>query len=90
MKPTPRTKLLIGPAKLIVPHHYYVWDVLTRGSTLLPPDAWVNSRAGSIWTGASAVRLNKDLVAPHRGTAFCFGEHVAFEKPDPKLAQSGA
>lgn len=77
-------------AKLIVPHHYYVWDVLTRGSTLLPPDEWVNGRPGSVWTSASSVLLDQDFVAPHRGTALCFGEHVAFDKPDPKLAQSGA
>lgn len=77
-------------AKLIVPHHYYVWDVLTRGSTLLPPDEWVNGRPGSIWTGAGSVRLDRAFLAERRGVALCFGEHVAFEKPDVRALRTGA
>ena len=77
-------------ARLIVPHHYYVWDVLTRGSTLLPPDEWVNGRPGSIWTDGPSVQIDRSFVQKHTGTALCFGPHVAFEKPDPRLANTGA
>lgn len=71
-------------AGLIVPHHYHVWDITTRGSTLLPPDAWVNDRTGSRWTGAGSVRLTAADVRAHRGTVLCFGGDVAFDKPLPR------
>ena len=77
-------------ARLIVPHHYYVWDVLTRGSTLLPPDEWVNGRPGSIWTDGPSISLDRAFVQEHEGRVLCFGPHVAFEKPDPRLANTGA
>ena len=71
-------------AKLVVPHHYGAWDITTRGSTLLPPDEWVNARPGSAWTEAGAITLTADQVRAGTGTALCFGNHVAFEKPLPK------
>ncbi len=77
-------------ARLIVPHHYHVWDVTTRASTLLPPDEWVRGRPGSIWAESGSVRLTAAEVARHDGVAFCFGEHVAFEKPGPMRAPGGA
>ncbi len=73
-------------AKLIVPHHYYVWDVTTRASTLLTPNEWVDSRAKSLWTQRGAVRLSREWVEQHDGQALCFGEFVAFEKPAQKAA----
>ena len=77
-------------AKVIVPHHYYVWDVTTRGSTLLPPNEWVDSRPGSRWLTAGAVSLTHEEVAACSRTALCFGEHVAFDKPNPKHDKQGA
>ncbi len=77
-------------AKVIVPHHYYVWDVTTRGSTLLPPNQWVDARLGSRWLTSGSVVLTKTEIEPHSGQALCFGEHVAFAKPDPKGAKRGA
>jgi L-ascorbate metabolism protein UlaG (beta-lactamase superfamily) len=77
-------------AKLIVPHHYGIWDVTTRGSTLLPPDEWVNGRPNSRWVGGGSLRLTADEVDRHRGDALCFGEHVAFEKPGAKGRPVGA
>ena len=73
-------------AKLVVPHHYYIWDVTTRGSTLLPPNKWVDARPDSIWASAGAVQLERQFVQCQRQRAFCFGEYVAFEKPTSKLA----
>ena len=75
-------------AKLVVPHHYGIWDLTTRGSTLLPPDEWVNARPGSIWATSGAVTLTRAAVQAHTGQALCFGEHVAFEKP--RLKEAGA
>ena len=68
-------------ARLIVPHHYGIWDVTTRGSTLLPPDKWVNGRKDSIWADSGSVRLTADFVRQQNNRVLCFGEHVAFEKP---------
>ena len=77
-------------AKVIVPHHYYVWDVTTRASTLLPPDEWVNGRAGSRWLGEGSVRLERDAVRALTGTAMCFGGHVGFVKPIKAAGDPGA
>ncbi|OZA01099.1 MAG: Zn-dependent hydrolase [Rhizobiales bacterium 17-65-6] len=67
-------------AHLVVPHHYAIWDLTMRASTLLPPDAWVNGRPGSIWTDTGAVRLTAEGVKRHDNVALCFGPHVAFDK----------
>lgn len=67
-------------ARLIVPHHYGIWDVTTRGSTLLPPDEWVNGRKDSIWADSGSVKLTADFVKQQSGRVFCFGGHVAFDK----------
>lgn len=77
-------------ARMIVPHHYGIWDVTTRGSTLLPPDEWVNARPGSRWTDSGSIRLTRAEVEAAEGIALCFGEHVAFEKPGAKERKVGA
>lgn len=77
-------------ARLIVPHHYGIWDVTTRGSTLLPPDGWVDGRPGSRWTETGSVRLRAAEVRSVSNQALCFGEKVAFDKPDPKGRPAGA
>lgn len=69
-------------AKVIVPHHYGIWDVIARGSTLLPADPWVKLREDAIWTDSGAVRLDPAFVKTQQGRVLYFGEHVAFEKPD--------
>ena len=71
-------------ARLIVPHHYAIWNVTTRASTLLPPDEWVNGREKSIWTEKGAVMLDPAFVKEQKGRILFFGEHVAFEIPDPR------
>ena len=77
-------------ARLIVPHHYGIWDVTTRGSTLLPPDDWVNGRAGSIWTENGSFRLDPEFVKQQRNRIVCFGGHVAFDKADIRSKSKGA
>jgi hypothetical protein len=65
---------------VVVPHHYYIWDVTTRGSTLLPVDAWIDAQARSRRLETSAVRYARSDLS-HDGTRVdFFGEHVAFDK----------
>ena len=77
-------------ARLIVPHHYHIWDLTTRGSTLLPPDPWVNAKPGSRWVAGGSVRLRREDVMSCSGQALCFGEEVAFAKPSTRIGQVGA
>ncbi|MDB5589893.1 MBL fold metallo-hydrolase [Enterovirga sp.] len=77
-------------ARLVVPHHYHIWDVTTRGSTLLPPDNWVNGKADPWWAGSGSVRLTPDEVRRWSARPLCFGEHVAFAKPGTKGGKAGA
>jgi hypothetical protein len=67
-------------AKVIVPHHYYVWDITTRGSTLLPPDVWVKAQPSHRWVESGSVRLRRGDVMQQSGLVLCFGESVAFDK----------
>lgn len=75
-------------AKVIVPHHYYAAGLTTRASTLLPPDEWVDGRAGSRWLEAGTFELAPGYVGAQRGLALCFGGNVAFEKSGTKDAPS--
>jgi L-ascorbate metabolism protein UlaG (beta-lactamase superfamily) len=77
-------------AKVIVPHHYYVWDITTRGSTLLPPDAWVKAQPAHRWVDGGTVRLPRDEVLRQSGLVLCFGENVAFDKAAARGVGVGA
>ena len=75
---------------IVVPHHYYTWDVMTRGSTLLPADAWVKSRPDPRWLDQGSVKLAPDYVKAQHGKVIYFGGHVAFAKPSTKTDKVGA
>lgn len=77
-------------ARVVVPHHYYVWDVMTRGSTLIAADAWVKSRSDARWLDAGAVKLAPDDVKAQQGKVIYFGENVAFAKPGTRTDKVGA
>jgi len=79
----------LGP-HVIVPHHYYTWDVMTRGSTLLPPDESMKSRPDPRWLDEGSLRLAPDYVKAQHGKVICFGGHVAFAKPSTKADKVGA
>lgn len=75
---------------IIVPHHYYAWDIMTRGSTLLPADEWVRERPDARWLSEGTVALETDYVKGCAGQVIYFGGNVAFAKPDPKANKVGA
>ena len=66
-------------AKVIVPHHYAIWNVTTRASTLLPPDPWVDQQKNVRWLDHGSAKLDSAYVKEQAGTVICFGEHVAFD-----------
>ena len=66
--------------KVVVPHHYYIWDVTQRASTLLPADAWVDAQSRARRLTGPAARYTAAGLAAHSTTIDFFGEHVAFDK----------
>ena len=72
-------------ARITVPHHYFVWNVTHRASTLLPPDEWMAGQQHTRWTEAGEVTLTARDVRAQTGLALCFGAHVAFD-PSAELA----
>lgn len=68
---------------VIVPHHYFIWNVTHRASTLGPPDEWMGGQARRQWVQSGEVALPADWVKQQDGLALCFGEHVCFDPPDP-------
>jgi len=67
--------------KVVVPHHYYIWDVVQRAATLLPADEWVSARPHRIIGGPTQTYTREALAALTSPTTVdFFGDHVAFDK----------
>ena len=65
---------------VVIPHHYYIWDVVQRQSTLQDADAWVQRRARSeLINGPRRTYAIKDIKHLDRDVHF-FGDHVAFDR----------
>lgn len=66
--------------RVIVPHHYYIWDVLQRQSTLQTAEAWVEAypEAERILKPTRTYRI-EELEKLDRSVHF-FGDNVAFDK----------
>jgi hypothetical protein len=65
---------------VIVPHHYFMWDLVQRSSTLLTAEAYVQAR-DSVETGAPDYLFSRNLIRDWSSKVVHFGEHVAFDKP---------
>lgn len=68
--------------KVVVPHHYYIWDVVQRQSTLQPCEAWLATRSHVHRLESAATtytRTTLDALETTPRVDF-FGEHVAFDK----------
>jgi L-ascorbate metabolism protein UlaG (beta-lactamase superfamily) len=76
-------------AKIVVPHHYAIWDLTTRGSTLLPPDGWMEAQSDRRHLTQGTVSLHPSYVRDQAGLAMCFGEHVAFDKQARRVRPTG-
>lgn len=69
-------------AKIVVPHHYFIWNVTHRASTLGPPDEWMGMQANQRWADAGEVSFSPDWGRAQTDLSLCFGDHVAFALPD--------
>ncbi|MGI9522415.1 MAG: MBL fold metallo-hydrolase [Hyphomicrobiaceae bacterium] len=67
-------------AKIIVPHHYFIWDLVQRASTLQPADAYVAGREHVTLEVPSYV-IDPNAIEGWIGKVLHFGTHVGFEKP---------
>ena len=65
--------------KVIVPHHYYIYDVIQRQSTLQTADAWVETKDGAVWLdGPTKTYTPMEVMSLDRVVHY-FGPHVAFD-----------
>ncbi len=72
--------------KIIVPHHYYIYDVIQRQSTLQTADAWVEARDGAVWLDGPTNTYTPEDIADLERVVHYFGPHVAF---DPAAWRNG-
>lgn len=66
---------------VVIPHHYYIWDVTLRQSTLRTADEWVATQPSRHLDGPTATYSRAALDAQGDGHRVdYFGNHVAFDK----------
>ncbi len=65
---------------VVVPHHYYIWDVVARSSTLLPAEPWVKRQAHSRFIEGAYTSYMAATLPSETPTVDYFGDHVAFDK----------
>lgn len=67
--------------RVVIPHHYYIFDIVQRGATLLPADDWVKARPHRI-IGGPVQRYTRETIAALKDpvTVDFFGDHVAFDR----------
>ncbi|MDH3669375.1 MAG: MBL fold metallo-hydrolase [Paracoccaceae bacterium] len=64
--------------KVVVPHHYYTWNVVQRQSTLLPVTEWLATQP-RVRELESAETAYAPESLPAETTVDYFGDHVAFD-----------
>ena len=64
--------------KIVVPHHYYTWNVVQRQSTLLPVEAWLAEQSEVRRLDGAETAYDPETL-PDRQRIDYFGDHVAFD-----------
>lgn len=64
--------------RIVVPHHYYVWNVVQRQSTLLSVEKWLKDQPVVRRLDQAKVSYQSDTL-PDQTTVDYFGDHVAFD-----------
>jgi len=66
--------------RVVIPHHYYIWDVVARSSTLLSAEPWVLRQTSHRLLPQPWALYSKSTL-PDDGTRIdFFGDNVAFDK----------
>mgnify|MGYP001186915799 FL=1 len=65
--------------KVVVPDHYYIYDVIQRQSTLQTADAWVEEKPGAVWLDGPTKTYTPEEVSGLNRAVHYFGGHVAFD-----------
>ena len=65
--------------KIVVPHHYYIWNVVQRQSTLQPAKPWVAAQLDVWEPDGPSVSLTPELLAAADGQVLHFGDRVGFD-----------
>ncbi|MDP6341988.1 MAG: hypothetical protein QF491_00550, partial [Alphaproteobacteria bacterium] len=66
--------------RVIIPHHYYIWDVLQRQSTLQTAEAWVMACPDAERLLKPTRTYNIAEVDKLDQVVHFFGDNVAFDK----------
>ena len=65
---------------IVVPHHYYIWDVVARSSTLLPAEPWVKRQPQARWIEGASTQYSRATLPEAIPMVDYFGDHVGFDK----------
>ena len=67
--------------KVVVPHHYYIFDITVRQSTLQPAAPWVTRQGENArWLDEPTAIYTAETIAGLDSRVDFFGGHVAFDK----------
>jgi len=66
--------------KIIIPHHYYIWDIVQRQSTLLNVNKWIESRNNVKNLNCASISFNKSSISQLDKQINFFGDNVMFDK----------
>lgn len=66
--------------RVVIPHHYYIWDVVQRQSTLQTCQDWVEACKQKEILSTSAKLYNKKGLENLDRVVHYFGDNVAFDK----------
>ena len=65
--------------KVVVPHHYYSWEIVQRQSTLQVADKWIEAQETVEHIGAATKIYRRTEIERLDATVHYFGDHVAFD-----------
>ncbi len=74
---------------IVIPHHYYIWDVVQRSSTLQPVEPWVGRQARSLSLDSATTHYSKDTLPEDVPRIDYFGDHVAFDTEEWHRTKGG-
>jgi L-ascorbate metabolism protein UlaG (beta-lactamase superfamily) len=64
--------------RIVIPHHYFIWNVTLRQSTLFSADKWLETQSRVRHLGAAKTNYPPETL-PQKTTIDSFGDNVAFD-----------